>query len=52
MTRIPGSYNSKCIKEKEGVTTEPPQVKIVQRWNGHSTVMNFETLNPVELAAR
>jgi hypothetical protein len=41
MIRVPGSYNSKCIKEKEGVTTEPLQVKIVQRWNGHRPKINL-----------
>jgi hypothetical protein len=41
MTRIPGSYNSKCIKEKEGVTIEPSKVKIVQRWDGHRPKINL-----------
>jgi len=39
MIRVPGSYNSKCIKE--GVTKEPSQVKIVQRWDGHRPKINL-----------
>ncbi len=36
LLRIPGSLNSKCVAANGGIADEKTEVKIIQKWNGHS----------------
>jgi Primase X len=41
LVRVPHSLNSKCIELETGRHIEDPEVKLIQRWDGHRPAINY-----------